>query len=219
MGQYDKNFTFPVAFPPEDMKNILSKVLSDNGLTQLRIAETEKYAHVTFFFNGQIENPFPLEERILIPSPPVPTYDMQPEMSAFEVTEKLLKRIEEQKDDVIILNFANPDMVGHTGNMNATVTALKAIDRLLERIIETLKSRGTAVLLTADHGNADMMEDSEGNTVTAHTTSRVPFILINAGKEKSLRKDGKLADVAPTLLDLLKIKKPEEMTGKSLIEE
>ncbi|HCL55838.1 MAG TPA: 2,3-bisphosphoglycerate-independent phosphoglycerate mutase [Spirochaetia bacterium] len=217
MAEYDASFPFPVAYRPENMENILSKVLSENHFSQLRTAETEKYAHVTFFFNGQIESPFPKEERILIPSPKVPTYDLQPEMSAYEVTESLLKKIDEDIYDVIIVNYANPDMVGHTGKMDAAVAALKTVDGCLLKSVEKFLSKGIPVLITADHGNADEMYDKDGNPMTAHTTNRVPFILVSDNKNILLRNDGVLADIAPTLLEILKIEKPVEMTGTSLI--
>lgn len=217
MAEYNKAFNLPVAFMPENMENLLAAVLAKNNLSQLRIAETEKYAHVTFFFNGQIEKEFPLEDRALIASPKVPTYDLKPEMSAYEVTDELMKRIDSNQYDVIILNYANPDMVGHTGNMDATVKALNAIDQCLEKSVEKLLAKGAVVLITADHGNADEMLDSQNNVVTSHTTNRVPFILAGGEKNKKLREGGVLADIAPTLLEILKIKKPEEMTGNSLI--
>lgn len=218
MTQYDETLDVPLLFPPEDrMKNILAEVLANNGKKQLRIAETEKYAHVTFFFNGGEEKPFPLEERILIPSPKVPTYDQKPEMSAYEVTETLLKEIEQDKYDVIIMNYANCDMVGHTGVPEAARKAVEAIDDCLSRLIPAILAKGGAVILTADHGNAEMMKDYQtGEPYTAHTTFPVPVVVI--GVSKPIRvKDGKLADLAPTLLELIGLPKPEEMTGSSLI--
>lgn len=218
MTQYDETLDVPLLFPPEDrMKNILAEVLANNGKKQLRIAETEKYAHVTFFFNGGEEKPFPLEERILIPSPKVPTYDQKPEMSAYEVTETLLKEIEQDKFDVIIMNYANCDMVGHTGVPEAARKAVEAIDDCLSRLIPAILAKGGAVILTADHGNAEMMKDYQsGEPYTAHTTFPVPVVVI--GVSEPIRvKDGKLADLAPTLLELIGLPKPAEMTGSSLI--
>lgn len=218
LANYDETFPFKVAFDNIEMKNILAEVLSNNNLRQLRIAETEKYAHVTFFFNGQIETPFALEERVLIASPKVATYDLQPEMSALEVTDKLLEQIEADKQDVIILNYANPDMVGHTGNMKATIKALECLDNCLAKIIEKLKEKGFDILISADHGNADLMQDEHGNTLTAHSTNKVPFILVSSNKNLSLKEGGRLSDIAPTLLELLNIEKPSEMSGTSLVE-
>jgi 2,3-bisphosphoglycerate-independent phosphoglycerate mutase len=218
MTQYDETLDVPLIFPPEErMKNILSEVLANNGKKQLRIAETEKYAHVTFFFNGGEEKPFPLEERILIPSPKVPTYDQKPEMSAYEVTDALLKELEQDKFDVIIMNYANCDMVGHTGIPEAARKAVEAIDNCLSRLIPVILEKGGAVILTADHGNAELMEDYQtGQPYTAHTTFPVPVIVI--GVQEPIRlENGKLADLAPTLLELIGLPKPEEMTGVSLI--
>lgn len=217
MAQYDKTFPFPVAYPPENMSQLLSAVLAQHHKKQLRIAETEKYAHVTFFFNGQIETPFALEERVLINSPQVATYDLKPEMSAPEVTEELLARIALDQYDVIIANYANPDMVGHTGNIQATVAALKTVDSCLARIVPALLDKDYAVIISADHGNAEEMLDLEQNPITAHSLNRVPFILLTPEKiPYTLVDDGKLSDIAPTLLRLLDIKKPIEMTGKVL---
>ena len=215
MTLYDKRFPFPVAFPPFPLTGILGKVLSNNGLKQLRIAETEKYAHVTYFFNGGEEEPFKGEDRCLIPSPrEVATYDMKPEMSAFEVTDEAINRLDESNYDFILLNYANPDMVGHTGIMDAAIKACEAIDTCLNMVCTKVISLGGTVIITADHGNCEKMSDN-GGSHTAHTTGLVPFILIKTGIE--LREKGILADVAPTVLDLLKIEKPEEMTGESLI--
>lgn len=219
MTQYDETLDVPLLFPPEEkMKNILSEVLGNNGLKQLRIAETEKYAHVTFFFNGGEESPFPLEERILIPSPKVATYDLKPEMSAPEVTETVLKEINKDLYDVIIMNYANCDMVGHTGFFEAAVKAVETVDQCLSRVIPEILRKGGAVIITADHGNAEQMEDYQTHTpFTAHTTFPVPVIV--AGVQEPIKvKDGTLADLAPTLLELLSIRKPTEMTGNSLIE-
>ena len=185
-------------------------------MTQLRIAETEKYAHVTFFFNGGEERQYKGEDRILIPSPKVETYDMKPEMSALEVTENVLNAINSRKYDSIILNFANPDMVGHTGNIDAVVKALETLDGCVERIVEAIEKQNGYLLITADHGNCEQMIDYKtGEPHTAHTTNPVPLVLI--GKDVKL-KEGRLADLAPTMLDLMNLPKPQEMTGESLIE-
>lgn len=216
MAQYDAQFPFPVAFLPEDMKNILTDVLAQNHFSQLRLAETEKYAHVTFFFNGQKETPSFLEERVLIPSPNVATYDLKPEMSAFEITQQLEKQIKSNQFDVFIVNYANPDMVGHTGNLKATIQALQSLDKCLKRVISAFQEQNIPVMITADHGNADEMLTPNGEVITAHSVNPVPFILVHPLHLK-LKDGGVLADVAPTLLDLLNIPKPLEMTGQSLI--
>ena len=219
MTQYDKTFNVPVAFPPQEIKNTLGEVISNNNLRQLRIAETEKYAHVTFFLNGGIEKPFKSEDRILIPSPKVATYDLKPEMSAFEVTDVIVDKIKLKKYDVMILNYANPDMVGHTGHIDAAIKAIETVDRCVGRVVEELNKNGGLALITADHGNAEEMICSiDRKTITAHSTSKVPFIVCNS-KIRLKNKDNnfKLSDIAPTILDFLKIKKPEEMTGESLI--
>lgn len=212
---YDETFPFPHAFSPIKLTNIFGEVLSNKGLKQLRIAETEKYAHVTYFFNGGEEKTFNGEDRCLIPSPKdVPTYDLKPEMSAYTVTDKVIKRMEKSAYDFILLNFANPDMVGHTGKMDAAIKACEAIDRCLKEIVDKVMAIRGTVLITADHGNCEeMMKDSHPHT--AHTTNTVPFILLR--KDIELRDRGILADVAPTLLELMGIDKPEEMTGKSLL--
>jgi len=218
LSQYDKTFPLPIAYPPVDLKNILGQVISENGLRQLRIAETEKYAHVTFFFNGQIEKPYPNEDRILIPSPKVATYDLQPEMSAYAVTAKVVEEIDKGIYDFIVLNFANCDMVGHTGIMQAAIKAVEAVDTCLGEVLKTVKRNEGEALITADHGNAELMKDPvTGEPHTAHTTFPVPFIYYGPKKIK-LRKDGILADIAPTVLYLMKKEIPVEMTGKSLIE-
>ncbi len=214
LTQYDETFDVTVAFPPEPVKNILAEVLSRNNLRQLRIAETEKYAHVTFFFNGGMEAPVPGEERILIPSPKVATYDMQPEMSAFQVTDKAVEAISSGKYDVIILNYANCDMVGHTGVFDAAVKAVEAIDMCVGMVYDIFIQAGGLLIITSDHGNAEMMIDEAGGIHTAHTSNRVPFIICEKGI--GLR-DGILADIAPTILEVLCLEKPEEMTGRSLI--
>ncbi|MBD8070794.1 2,3-bisphosphoglycerate-independent phosphoglycerate mutase [Bacillus sp. PS06] len=204
-----------VAFKPTNLDNTLGEVLSQNGLTQLRIAETEKYPHVTFFMSGGREATFPGEERILIDSPKVATYDLQPEMSAYEVTEALLKEIEADKHDAIILNFANPDMVGHSGMLEPTIKAIETVDECLGKIIDALQAKGGTAIITADHGNADEVITLEGTPMTAHTTNPVPVIVTKDGV--TLREDGILGDLAPTVLDLLNVNKPAEMTGNTLI--
>ena len=216
MTEYDK--TIPnvhVAYKNEPIKNTLGEYISNKGLYQLRAAETEKYAHVTFFFNGGREEPFENEDRALIPSPKVATYDLQPEMSAYEVKDEILNRIKMNKYDLIILNFANPDMVGHTGVIPATVKAVETVDKCLGEIIDLLEDVGGNAIITSDHGNAEEELDENGNPVTSHTTNKVPLILVG-DKDIKLR-EGILADLAPTLLELLGLEKPEEMTGKSLI--
>ena len=205
-----------IAFKKQELVNTFGEVVSKKGMTQLRIAETEKYAHVTFFFNGGEEKQYPGEDRILIPSPKVETYDMKPEMSCFEVTEKVLEAINSKKYDAIILNYANPDMVGHTGNIEACIKALEALDGCVARVIEAIERNGDYLIVTADHGNCEQMIDYEtGEPHTAHTTNPVPLALV--GRDAKL-KEGRLADLAPTMLDLMGFEKPEEMTGESLIE-
>lgn len=218
MTQYDESLRVPLIFPPEEqMKNILAEVLTNNGLKQLRIAETEKYAHVTFFFNGGEEKPFPGEDRILIPSPKVATYDLQPQMSANEVTEAVLKEIAKDKFDMIIMNYANCDMVGHTGVLEAAMQAVETVDHCLSQVIPAILERGGAVVITADHGNAELMKDYQTlEPYTAHTTNPVPVIVAGVAGKYTVN-DGSLADLAPTLLDLAEVKQPVEMTGKSLI--
>lgn len=204
-----------VAFKPSNLDNTLGEVLSQNGLKQLRIAETEKYPHVTFFMSGGREAKFPGEERILINSPKVATYDLQPEMSAYEVTDALLKEIHEDNYDAIILNFANPDMVGHSGMLEPTVKAIETVDECLGKIIAAILEKGGSAIITADHGNADEVTTLEGNPMTAHTTNPVPVIVTKPGVH--LREDGILGDLAPTMLELLGVPQPAEMTGKSII--
>lgn len=204
-----------VAFKPTNLDNTLGEVLSQNGLKQLRIAETEKYPHVTFFISGGREEAFPGEERILIDSPKVPTYDLKPEMSAYEVTEALLKEIEAEKHDAIILNFANPDMVGHSGKLEPTMKAIEVVDECLGKVVDAILAKEGIAIITADHGNADEVITLEGNPHTAHTTNPVPVIVTKKGL--TLREGGILGDLAPTMLDLLGLKQPKEMTGKSLI--
>ena len=216
--KYDETFTFPVAFEKTKMVNILGDVLEANGVNQFRTAETEKYAHVTFFFNGGIEEPNAHETRVLVPSPKVATYDMQPEMSAYEVCDNVLKAIDDEKYGFILVNFANPDMVGHTGVIEAATKACKVVDECVGKIADKCKEHGVIMLLTADHGNAEMMVNpTTGKPHTAHTTNEVPFIVINADKNIELKSDGALCNVAPTVLQLMGIKKPEEMDCDSLI--
>jgi 2,3-bisphosphoglycerate-independent phosphoglycerate mutase len=208
-------------FPPEPLTRIFGEIISEAGLKQLRIAETEKYAHVTFFFNGGREEEFPGEERILVPSPKVPTYDLQPEMSAPEVTDKLVAAIQADRYDVIVVNYANTDMVGHTGDIEAARKAVETVDSCLERVIDATLARGGALLITADHGNAEMMFDHDTEQPhTAHTLNLVPVIMVSAslkGKHIPIR-EGKLGDVAPTLLQMLGLPQPPEMTGRSLLD-
>ena len=219
LAQYDEKLGLPVAFPPESITNTFGEIISRNGLKQIRTAETEKYAHVTFFFNGGVEDPYPGEIRLLTPSPSVATYDLKPEMSAYEVTDKLLAELNKGETDVVILNFANTDMVGHTGIIEAEIKAVKAVDECMGKIVSKVLEMDGMVLVSADHGNGDLMVDpATGGPYTAHTSSPVPFMLIsNTLKDAKLRNDGKLADLTPTILDILNIDKPEEMTGKSLI--
>ncbi len=216
---YDSSFKDVfVAFPPEEIKNTLPQYLAKLGKTQLHIAETEKYAHVTFFFNAKLEAQVEGETRIVIPSPKVATYDLKPEMSAYEVTDKVLEELDTGKYDVVILNYANCDMVGHTGVFDAAVKAVKAVDECVKKVVDKILALGGNAILTADHGNADKMLEEDGSPFTAHTTNTVPLVVI--GKEfvgKELYSDGKLCDIAPTLLDMMNIEIPAEMTGKSLI--
>ena len=219
MTAYDETFDLPVAFGSDDLVNIFPEVISKAGLTQLRIAETEKYAHVTFFFNGGREAPFAGEDRALIPSPKeVATYDQKPEMSAYLVTDELLKRLDEDKYDVIILNFANADMVGHTGIIAAAVRAVEAVDACVGKLTDRVLQLGGAVLITADHGNAEIMVDpTTGEPHTAHTCDMAPFVLVDDSRKGAKLRKGVLADLAPTMLAMLGIPQPPEMTGKSLI--
>ena len=216
MTQYDATMpNVDVAFKPQSLKNTLGEYISDKGMTQLRIAETEKYAHVTFFFNGGVEKQYEGEDRILVKSPSVATYDLQPEMSAYEVTDKLVPAIKSGKYDVIILNFANCDMVGHTGVFEAAVKAVEAVDECVGRVVTAIQEMDGVALITADHGNADKMVDADGEPFTAHTTNPVPFCVI--GYDCELREGGRLADIAPTMLQILGLEQPEEMDGVSLI--
>ena len=216
-SQYEDGMNAAVAFPPEHIDKTLGEIIQDNGLTQLRIAETEKYAHVTFFFNGGVEEPYKGEDRILVPSPKVATYDLKPEMSAVEVTDKVCEAIRSEKYDFIILNYANCDMVGHTGVFPAVVKAVETVDSCVGRFVAAIKEVGGEVCITADHGNADKMMDYVNNQpFTKHTTNAVPFIVVS-DRVKSV-KDGALCDIAPTLLTLAGLDIPKEMTGKNLVE-
>ena len=208
-----------IAFKKEPIKNTFGEYISNKGYTQLRIAETEKYAHVTFFFNGGEEKQYQGEDRILVPSPKVETYDLKPEMSAYEVTDKVLEAIKSDKYDSIILNYANTDMVGHTGSLEAAIKAVETVDECVGKVVELVESKKGNLLITADHGNAEQMIDySTGEPHTAHTTNPVPLILVSDNKKIKLKSGGKLADLAPTMLDLMNLEKPEEMTGESLLD-
>ncbi|MBF0987805.1 MAG: 2,3-bisphosphoglycerate-independent phosphoglycerate mutase [Clostridiales bacterium] len=217
MTEYDDTMpNVKIAFKPEELTNTFGEVVSKLGKKQLRIAETEKYAHVTFFFNGGREEPYPGEDRILVNSPKVATYDLQPEMSAYEVTEKVLEAINSEKYDTIILNFANTDMVGHTGNIDAAIKAVEAVDKCVGEIVEAVQKQNGVLLITADHGNAEQMIDYQtGEPLTSHTTNLVPLILV--GMENVELKDGRLCDLTPTMLDIMEEQKPKEMTGESLL--
>lgn len=218
MTQYDKTYPLPVLFPPERPRRILAEILSEREIPQFHTAETEKYAHVTYFFNGGVEQPFPLEERLLVPSPKeVPTYDKKPEMNARQVTEEALKRIEAGVP-VVILNYANPDMVGHSGNLPATIQAVEVIDRYLEKLAQAILDRQGVMIVTADHGNCEEMQDKKGGPHTAHTTNPVPFLLISKKyRSVKIRSQCGLQDISPTILEILGVPKPVEMTGTSLI--
>jgi len=223
--QYDSELSVPIAFEPQNLNNILGEVISQHGLKQFRTAETEKYAHVTYFFNGGLEEPFEGEDREMVMSPMVATYDKAPAMSAEAVTDVAIAAIKQQVYSLVVINYANPDMVGHTGDIAATVEAVETVDRCLGRLLAAISQVGGTALVTADHGNAEYLRDEQGNPWTAHTTNPVPFILIEGekakipgyGAEVMLRSDGKLADLAPTILEILQIPQPTEMTGQSLI--
>lgn len=219
MTEYDKTMkNVEIAYMPEEIKNFFGEYISEMGLKQLRIAETEKYAHVTFFFNGSIETPYENEDRILIPSPHVATYDLKPEMSAIELKDEIIRQIENDKYDVMIINFANPDMVGHTGDFAATVQALEVVDKCLGEIVNIIIKIGGVAVITADHGNAEAMVDEITSLpITSHTNNKVPFIIVDNNRKYNLREDGILSDIAPTLLEIMKLEIPKEMTGKSLI--
>ncbi len=215
MVQYDASMpNVTVAYPPADLKMTFGEYVSKCGKTQLHIAETQKYAHVTFFFNGGVEEPYPGEDRILVQSPDVPTFDLKPEMSAYEITDKVVEAIKSDKYDTIILNFANCDMVGHTGVFEAAVAAVEAVDTCVGKVVDAILEQGGVAFITADHGNADRMYEPDGSPFTAHTTNPVPFIV--AGMDRPLRDGGVLADIAPTMLEAMELEQPEEMTGKSL---
>jgi 2,3-bisphosphoglycerate-independent phosphoglycerate mutase len=218
MTQYDKNFSLPVVIPPESVDNILANVMAEMKLRNLRVAETEKYAHVTYFFNGGVEKPFPGEDRILVPSPKVATYDLMPEMSAAGIADAVVQAVNDGTFDVIIVNFANADMVGHSGKIEPTVKAVETVDACLSRIETAVRQKGGALLITADHGNAEMMIDpATGRPHTAHTTNPVPFIVVAANSRRfSLRSGGSLRDISPTVLGMLGLTQPQEMTGGDL---
>ncbi|WNZ25868.1 2,3-bisphosphoglycerate-independent phosphoglycerate mutase [Leptolyngbya sp. NK1-12] len=223
--QYDPSFPVLVAFEPQNLNNILGQVIAQHGLKQFRTAETEKYAHVTYFFNGGIEEPFEGEDRQLVPSPMVATYDRAPAMSAVQVTDGAIVAVEKGVYSLVVINYANPDMVGHTGNLDATVQAVETVDTCVGRLLESIGKAGGTAIIIADHGNAELMWDEQGNPWTAHTTNPVPFILVEGEKRKipgygtdvELRSDGCLADVAPTILQILGLPQPTEMTGRSMI--
>jgi 2,3-bisphosphoglycerate-independent phosphoglycerate mutase len=217
MTQYDRTFTFPVAFPPQSLSGSFAEVIAAQNLTNLRVAETEKYPHVSYFFNCGIEKPYPGEDRILVPSPKVPTYDLQPEMSAKGITDNLVNDVEGRKHDVIICNFANADMVGHTGNIDAAVMAVETIDQCLGRIVRAVRDAEGVLLVTSDHGNAEEMWNTQLNEPhTAHTCNPVPVIVVQDVKGMRLREGGSLRDIAPTMLGILGVPAPREMTGKDL---
>lgn len=217
MTAYDRTFDLPVAFPPQSMANIVGEVVSKAGMAQLRTAETEKYAHVTYFFNGGVETPFACEDRILVPSQKVATYDLAPEMSAFGITDVLCADIEKRDHDFILCNYANADMVGHTGSMPAVLTAVETVDTCLARVVQSAEKAGARLLITADHGNCEMMIDpATGGPHTAHTTNPVPFIVVDPDGERPLRGGGALCDVGPTILSMLGLEQPREMTGVDL---
>jgi 2,3-bisphosphoglycerate-independent phosphoglycerate mutase len=219
MTQYDAHFPLPVAFPPVHLEEILGQIVSRSGLRQLRIAETEKYAHVTYFFNGGEEKPFDNEDRCLIPSPrDVPTYDHKPEMSAVEVTQEVLQRIASERYDLIVLNFANMDMVGHTGNLEAAIKACETVDRCVGRISKAVLEKGGCLLITADHGNAETMREADGSIHTAHTTNPVCLMMVTAATPQIKMREGILGDIAPTILEIMGLPQPKEMTGQSLLD-
>lgn len=217
--EYDPKLKLPIIFPPGNYNNFLGEIISKNNFKQLRLSETEKYAHVTYFFNGGKEEPFPGEDRELIPSPKVDTYDTKPEMSARQITDSLINAIDKNLYQLIIVNYANPDMVGHTGNLAATIQAIEIVDQCIERVVEKIQNTEYSLIITADHGNADYMIDKNNQECKSHSTNPVPFILVNNHNTDSnlLRQKGDLSDIAPTILDLLKIDIPTEMNGKSLI--
>lgn len=218
MTRYDDSLKAVIAFPPEMVDNPIGQVVAEAGQHQLRIAETEKYAHVTYFFNGGREVVFPNEDRVLVPSPKVATYDLQPEMSADAVTDELLARLADGSPyALVVLNFANPDMVGHTGVLDATEKALQVVDRCIGRIVDRVRALGGITLITADHGNAEQMIDEDGGPLTAHTLNPVHLILVDESRRSATLRDGIFADVAPTILGLMGLAVPAEMTGQSLL--
>jgi len=217
MTRYDTKYSLPIVIPAESMDNLLANVMADANLRNLRVAETEKYAHVTYFFNGGIEKPFPGEDRALIPSQKVATYDLAPEMSAAGIADAVIKAINDTAFDVIIVNFANADMVGHSGKLEPTIRAVETVDTQLGRIYNEIRRVGGALLVTADHGNAEMLIDpATGGPHTAHTTNPVPFILITDQKGITVRNGGSLRDISPTMLSLLNLTQPHDMTGHNL---
>jgi 2,3-bisphosphoglycerate-independent phosphoglycerate mutase len=217
MTSYDRTFSLPIAFPPQSMANIVADVVSTSGMTMFRTAETEKYAHVTYFFNGGVEAPFPCEDRLLVPSQRVATYDLAPEMSAPGVTDVLCTSIENGEHDFILCNYANGDMVGHTGSMAATIAAVETVDRCMTRVLASAEKARARLVITADHGNCEVMIDPEtGGPHTAHTTSPVPIVVVDPDGDRPLRRDGALCDVGPTVLQLLGLERPVEMTGMDL---
>ena len=217
MTQYDATFVAPVMFPPQSMNELLGQVVAAAGKHQLRMAETEKYPHVTYFFNGGVETPNPGEERDMAPSPKVATYDLQPEMSAIPLTDKVVAHLDTGKYDLLILNYANPDMVGHTGVVEAAIKAVETVDACLQRVVEKVLALGGGCIITADHGNCEREINDDGTPNTAHTTNLVQFIYAGPNADKAVMEDGILADVAPTLLYLMGLPKPAEMTGHSLV--
>jgi 2,3-bisphosphoglycerate-independent phosphoglycerate mutase len=218
MTRYDKNFSLPVVIPPESMANILANVMGGLNMRNLRVAETEKYAHVTYFFNGGVEQPFPGEDRVMVPSPKVATYDLKPEMSASGIADAVVKATEDGTFDVVIVNFANADMVGHSGKIEPTVKAVETVDACLGRIESAIRAKGGAMLITADHGNAELMIDpATGGPHTAHTTNPVPFIVVAENSSQfTLKPNGSLRDISPTVLGMLGAEEPKEMTGADL---
>jgi len=218
MTRYDKTFSLPVVVPPESLENILANVMGGENLRNLRVAETEKYAHVTYFFNGGVEQPFPGEDRVLVPSQKVATYDLKPEMSAAGIADAVVKATEDGTFDVIIVNFANADMVGHSGKIEPTVRAVETVDACLARVESAVRAKGGAILITADHGNAELMIDPKtGGPHTAHTTNPVPFIMVAENAPQfTLKQGGSLRDISPTLLGMMGLDEPKEMTGTDL---
>nr|QCI08189.1 Phosphoglycerate mutase [Pterothamnion crispum] len=217
---YDSSLNIPIIFPAEKKINFLGQIISNYGLKQLRLAETEKYAHVTYFFNGGIEEPFPGEDRELIPSPKVETYDLAPEMSAYQLTESLIKAINKKIYKLIVINYANPDMIGHTGNLEATIKSIEIVDQCIEKLLNNVEDQNYTLMITADHGNADYMLTEQNKPCKSHSINPVPFILINPemSLNQILRPNGSLADIAPTILEILQLEIPSDMSGKSLIQ-